>query len=314
MKRQLLILFVTVATLVGCGKDGETGPQGIKGEQGDKGDQGIAGVDGTVIHSGNGEPSSSLGKAGDYYIDLSTGNLYGAKTTSWGEPMSLKGEKGSDGTDGTKILSGETTPSEDWGSLGDFYFWTQELAFYGPKSNNGWGSPVTLGSTNQLGVQTFLIRNVKINYSTITDYTGSVFNYGSQQVLLPNVNLKRGVFFVYTRYKDDFTQVSNVSHTNYDDFSWNALRSDRTFENLDFSQSYNGDDYRFKFYYYGLTKEALRIAIIGQADNIPSVSSFKNWLSNTSCDILIKYIPEASVTQVQKSGQDINKLLSVQIN
>src|SRR5690606_34297417 len=231
----------------------------------------------------------------------------------WGSPVSLKGEKGGDGVDGTKIYSGETTPPEDLGNLGDFYFWTQELAIFGPKSSSGWGSSLVLGSTQANGVQTFLVTGVKTNYSTIIDYTGSVFNYGSQQIHLPGVNLKRGLFFVYTRNKDEFTQPANVTHANYDDFSWSQLGSDRTFDNLTFSESYLGDDYRFKNYYYGVTKDAIRIAIIGQADNIPSVSAFKNWRNDVSFDILIKYIPEASVTQIQKSGQDINKLLSVKV-
>ena len=60
---------------------------------------------GNVILSGNGVPDASLGKVGDYYLDLSGVNLYGAKTAEgWGNPISLrglKGDKGNDGQNGT---------------------------------------------------------------------------------------------------------------------------------------------------------------------------------------------------------------------
>ena len=60
---------------------------------------------GNAILSGNGIPDASLGKVGDYYLDLSGVNLYGAKTAEgWGNPISLrglKGDKGNDGQNGT---------------------------------------------------------------------------------------------------------------------------------------------------------------------------------------------------------------------
>ena len=60
---------------------------------------------GNAILSGNGVPDASLGKVGDYYLDLSGVNLYGAKTAEgWGNPISLrglKGDKGNDGQNGT---------------------------------------------------------------------------------------------------------------------------------------------------------------------------------------------------------------------
>ena len=60
---------------------------------------------GNAMLSGNGVPDASLGKVGDYYLDLSGVNLYGAKTAEgWGNPISLrglKGDKGNDGQNGT---------------------------------------------------------------------------------------------------------------------------------------------------------------------------------------------------------------------
>ena len=60
---------------------------------------------GNAILSGKGVPDASLGKVGDYYLDFSGVNLYGAKTAEgWGNPISLrglKGDKGNDGQNGT---------------------------------------------------------------------------------------------------------------------------------------------------------------------------------------------------------------------
>ena len=56
---------------------------------------------GNAILSGKGVPDASLGKVGDYYLDLSGVNLYGAKTAEgWGNPISLRGLKGDKGNDG----------------------------------------------------------------------------------------------------------------------------------------------------------------------------------------------------------------------
>src|SRR6185312_1434125 len=117
-----------------CGKDGAVGPQGAKGDMGATGATGAAGVagaNGSVIYSGNGAPAGTTGANGDYYIDLSTSNLYGPKTASgWGSPISLKGANGTNGATGatgaagaagSKILSGSGAPAADLGSNGDYY-------------------------------------------------------------------------------------------------------------------------------------------------------------------------------------------------
>ena len=54
------------------------GPQGERGEKGDsiQGDPGPAGKDGTCILSGEGPPEEVMGKSGDHYIDVLTGDLY----------------------------------------------------------------------------------------------------------------------------------------------------------------------------------------------------------------------------------------------
>ena len=71
----------------------------IKGERGERGN---------LILSGIGVPNASQGTIGDYYLDLSTANLYGAKTAKgWGTPISLKGLKGDAGADGANGTNGQ---------------------------------------------------------------------------------------------------------------------------------------------------------------------------------------------------------------
>lgn len=75
------------------------------------------GAKGATIHSGSGVPSPDRGNIGDYYIDITTAELYGAKTASgWGVPLSLLGDTGLQGDVGDK---GETGDKGDTGLTGD---------------------------------------------------------------------------------------------------------------------------------------------------------------------------------------------------
>ena len=154
IKSLALVGFFAMLVLSGCQKDSTEGPQGEKGEQG------IAGADGSTLLSGNGAPTTSLGKNGDYYLDKTAVAIYGPKTSAgWGEATSLKGETGNNGKDGSKILSGTDVPASSLGAEGDFYFDTQNIAIYGPKTTVGWGSPVSLKASAANGVTVLLYRN-----------------------------------------------------------------------------------------------------------------------------------------------------------
>ena len=164
MKTKFLtyLLFLTFV-VSSCGKDGAIGPEGEKGEQGPKGDQGIPGKDGSTILSGTSNPNSSIGKEGDFYLNLNTGGLFGPKTsTGWGTPYNMKGPKGdtgsngtdgTDGKDGATILNGKTVPTKTQGKPGDFYINTSDFTIYGPKKSNGdWGTGVNLININKTGI------------------------------------------------------------------------------------------------------------------------------------------------------------------
>lgn len=75
-------------------------------------------------------------------------------------PQGEKGERGAQGVagvNGTKILSGATVPAADLGAIGDYYLRTSSSVLYGPKTNEGWGTGVSLkgaaGATGATGTK-----------------------------------------------------------------------------------------------------------------------------------------------------------------
>lgn len=161
-----IILLSMLFFALGCAKDGETGPQGA---QGDKGEQGIPGKDGSTILSGTSDPDTSIGKDGDFYLNMTSGNLFGPKSSGdWGTPYTMKGDKGDPGTNGNTILSGEGEPSSALGNNGDFYVNLVDYTIYGPKVNSGWGDPVSLKPDRQNGLIVY-----KINPSFNQDFTAT---------------------------------------------------------------------------------------------------------------------------------------------
>jgi len=85
-----MYLDTTTSNLYGPKTEGDWGtPLNLKGADGTDGQDG---ADGSDILKGSTAPSTTLGNLGDYYIDSSTGDLYGPKTNNgWGNPINLKG-------------------------------------------------------------------------------------------------------------------------------------------------------------------------------------------------------------------------------
>lgn len=149
----LAIIFLSLS-LVNCGKDGAVGPQGNTGDKGATGAQGLVGPagpkgangkDGSKMYTGTTVPLVTTGTIGDFYVNTSTGFLYGPKAANgWGTGYSLKGPAGATGAAGSKTLSGAGVPGAALGSNGDFYLDKSSYLLYGPKTSAGWGVGLNL--------------------------------------------------------------------------------------------------------------------------------------------------------------------------
>ena len=161
MKKIILMAVAVLGALAinSCRKETETIIERVEVQKGNQ------------ILSGIGAPTETLGNVGDYYLDLSNSNLYGAKTAQgWGNPISLKGiqgdkgekgdtgatgqkgDKGDTGTpgqNGSKIYAGIGAPTINIGVVGDWYIDSQNKRLYGPKETSGWSNeyiPLTVNS------------------------------------------------------------------------------------------------------------------------------------------------------------------------
>jgi hypothetical protein len=222
-KFNYLMLFLTLIALLAtsCSKDGATGPQGTTGATGPQGPIGPAGPagangqNGSVIYSGNTVPASTTGAIGDFYINLTTGLLYGPKTaTGWGTGFSLKGATGSAGATGAtgaagnKIYSGSGAPATTIGVAGDYYLDKTNYMLYGPKTASSWGTPLSLqgpaGPQGPVGPQ-----GPEGNANVLTDVfsvTNSQWLWNSQYVFQTNPSS-------YTEYFTRYYVRSNNSIT-----------------------------------------------------------------------------------------------------
>ncbi len=97
-----------------AGANGTQGPPGITGAQGAAGAtglqgatgvQGAAGINGKTVLNGTNDPTAVLGTDGDFYLNTTTVQLFGPKTSgNWGPGTTLKGIAGATGSPGLKSL------------------------------------------------------------------------------------------------------------------------------------------------------------------------------------------------------------------
>ena len=134
--RKVILMAVAVLvalTISNCGKETEKVIERVEVQKGSQ------------ILSGNDVPTTLLGSVGDYYLNKTTMELYGPKTTEgWGNAIGLKGAQGEKGKGGATILSGITAPTTSQGKIGDWYIDTQNKHLYGPKTESGWGTGISL--------------------------------------------------------------------------------------------------------------------------------------------------------------------------
>ena len=158
------------------GDPGVKGPNGDLGVKGPNGDPGVKGPNGDPGAKGpNGDPGAK-GSNGDPGAKGSNGDP-GAKGPN-GDP-GAKGPNGDPGAKGpngdlgakgksTYIYTGVTPPSVTKGRLGDWYVDVLGARLYGPKTDNGWGTGISLLSilsidTTQIELGIDTTKKVKIN-------------------------------------------------------------------------------------------------------------------------------------------------------
>jgi Collagen triple helix repeat (20 copies) len=102
-----------------AGATGSMGPDGPAGSQGPQGPQGIAGPAGTKWFSSTGAPEQNLGDLFDYYLDVTSGDVWRKVSSEggaiWAAQGNIRGLRGETGPEGPK---GETGPNGLQGPAG----------------------------------------------------------------------------------------------------------------------------------------------------------------------------------------------------
>ena len=99
-----------------------------------------------VILSGDGAPALNLGKVGDYYLDVTNTNLYGAKTAEgWGTPISLKGLPGNDGAPGASGAAGSNGTTPHIGDNGNWFIGKKDTGIKAVGTNGSDGTTPHIG-------------------------------------------------------------------------------------------------------------------------------------------------------------------------
>ena len=113
-----LIIGLSDGSIINCGL--VQGPQGLKGDQGPMGATGRAGTDGNTIHTVAGTPDTTLGRDGDYAINVTVWEIYGPRSGgAWGAGTPLRGNaRGQSSPDTTQNLFGSNSPGSGGGGGG----------------------------------------------------------------------------------------------------------------------------------------------------------------------------------------------------
>ena len=85
-----LIIGLSDGSIINCGR--VQGPQGLTGDQGPMGATGLRGTDGNTVHTVQGTPDTTLGKDGDFAINVKIWEIYGPRSGGiWGTGTPLRG-------------------------------------------------------------------------------------------------------------------------------------------------------------------------------------------------------------------------------
>ncbi|CAG9184540.1 hypothetical protein LMG23992_05261 [Cupriavidus laharis] len=173
MKLAVLPLACLVITVAGCGGGGgDAAPAATTAAPG-SGTTAPAtaptAATSSALLSGTSDPGPDIGKDGDFYLNTTTGMLFGPKANgAWPAGVSVAGPAGATGakgdtgatgntgTAGNTILSGSVDPTSGVGNDGDYYINTSTSTLFGPKADGTWPPGVPLGGGGAPGGGTVL--------------------------------------------------------------------------------------------------------------------------------------------------------------
>lgn len=208
------------------GPQGETGLPGVTGPSGGPqgatglaGPQGETGLPGSKWYDGTGSPSIGLGSDGDYYLDLSTGDVYEKIGGVWILQGSIQGATGLAGPQGVTGVGGAGSGIDTvFGVINRYevedkvnaevWVTSSSVLFNNiPWTRTGTSLVVTRSSHNHSVGNRVILRNVNVDYvsATITATTLNTFT-----VSVPNSGALSGSA---ARYSLGFTYAHDVSGT-----------------------------------------------------------------------------------------------------
>ena len=94
----------------------------LKGADGADGADGNDGADGALWHSGAGAPAGGTGSNGDFYLNVTNGDVYEKAGGSWSSVGNIKGPTGTTGATGSTGATGPTGPTGAAGENGNFWY------------------------------------------------------------------------------------------------------------------------------------------------------------------------------------------------
>ena len=162
---------------------GDPTPWEVWNVEGQDGADGADGVDGSVWYNGSGEPSDTLGKDGDYYLDNDNGDVYLKSGGTWSQVTNIEGPPGTDGDPGP-----QGPPGPAGGAILSAY-WTYSTGTTPPPGN---GYIKTTGFTNIGDPGTIYLSD--LDQSGI-DWSGVGVNV-NDAIILRNTSGETGTFRV----------------------------------------------------------------------------------------------------------------------
>lgn len=173
---------------------------------GTNGKDGEDGANGNMWHVGTGVPLTTLGVAGDLYLEGIVGTVYQKRDGDYWLPTdcNLRGNDGKDGTNGAKWYNGTTSPDETIGANGDWYVNTSTWDVFYKESHIWVKKGCIKGETGSF-------ENIDLNDYAKTEYVDEQISFVVSGASGAFDTLKEVEDWI-ENHKDQITILSGASH------------------------------------------------------------------------------------------------------